>query len=201
MSECKAVLITWDHAIPHLSKKSLSMPYEGLVDGDSFTRDDLSKEDQDWIEQQIDRWFANLPVELDRIAKAASDTLARKASKFEHAEAERVLYLIEKLRGIKSAHRSRDVLYGYLLGRRVERMGTLPFEPLVVGRQKQLGALDKHNEKKRKASTKRKQEALEAIEQTKLQYPNRAGDIDFIKEQAAESIGIKKRALNERLSK
>ncbi len=87
-----------------------------------------------------------------------------------------------------------------LIHRRDTRM-MAPILPLAIGRQNQLDALEKLNNDKRNKSGDLKQQALDAIEQTKLQYPKRAGDIDFIKEQAAESIGIKKRALNERLSK
>jgi hypothetical protein len=57
------------------------------------------------------------------------------------------------------------------------------------------------NDRKREQSGDLKQQAIDAIELAKQGNPSRAGDDVFIKEQAAKSLGIKKRALYDRLKK
>lgn len=86
----------------------------------------------------------------------------------------------------------------FMLGRDIERALLLPNAPLVGERESQLSGLRIFNETRVNSDTL-KQQALDAIERAKRECPSRADDIDFIKERAAESLSISKRALNKRL--
>lgn len=66
---------------------------------------------------------------------------------------------------------------------------------------KQRSSLSDHNKDRSARSENLKKQAEEAIEEVKADYSHRAHNIDFIKQKAAEKIGISKRALNKRLSK
>jgi hypothetical protein len=203
MAKRKISVLSWDHAVPHLSTKALPLPYEGLVECDSFTRDDLPREQQEQIRRNIDKWLSNLPAELERITKAASEALARAAGKFECAEAKRVLWLVNKLRAVKGRQRQRDILSGYLLGRRVERLGVLPLESLLVsGRKAKIERPKKMREAKAIADMNRKcknrHKAEQAIRVARGKFPSASfdNDTDTLEAEAAKILGKSRRTLN-----
>lgn len=86
------------------------------------------------------------------------------------------------------------------LGRNLERLQVRPFERLVRGKQSSEASLTETNKKKGKSDALRHQ-ALHAIERAKQEHPHRKNDTDFIKQCAAQRLGIKKRSLNKRLTK
>jgi len=116
---------------------------------------------------------------------------------------------MNELRVLSSHISSEDTLSGDLtwvvftsfkLGRLAEKIQIRRFEPLVMSRRRSDAAVDEINSKRPKAE-ELKHEAEKAIQEAKVKYPKRKGDRDFIKSKAAESLGIKKRALNIRLGK
>ena len=88
----------------------------------------------------------------------------------------------------------------YKLGEIVERIWVRQHEHSAkVGKDK-INQFD--NVRVRKGISKElRAQAIRAIQQAKIDSPDRRNDIDYIKKRAADSLGISKRALNLRLKK
>jgi hypothetical protein len=105
------------------------------------------------IKREVTAWQVDLAGELDRIAADALRLLSNNSAS---RDAEQVLWLVNELRGIDDKQRQRDIMRGYLLGRRVERMNVQPFERITaIGKRKSRKARRQAESTNKKRAAKR----------------------------------------------
>ncbi|TWT35604.1 hypothetical protein KOR34_04970 [Posidoniimonas corsicana] len=106
------------------------------------------------------------------------------------------------LRALQRDDRGGIVQNAVAVGRAIERLAILPLEPFVIeGHKRKVVQTASMRAKKGSVSERNKSEALRAIAREQQRHYVRRHDIDFIKEMAAQKLGISKRALNMRLKK
>ncbi len=140
-------LIPFDPLIfsqPLVASECLALPDEGLYDaGGDTPQPATSADNEGCLRKTVEHWLSNLPLVLDQIEWYATKISEENPQKdrpipnFHLREAQRVLFLVNQLRGVKSKRRQRDIAEGCLLGRHVERMGALIQEKQIVKANKQ----------------------------------------------------------------